>query len=352
MSRRWSWLAVVFFTSLSWADDDALVLPRWPEDELRAMQNSGQPAPMPGLWPRGMTDVVPMPMTGSMVAQDPHADSPETEQPHADLSRFLPPALVVGNTRSKVRPRDDSKRVLSEVSAAFLAEAESTSAAQRFIDPSHRVPEVERDTFENFLESHARDARIALHVLVIGPDEKLSASADLSRIAKGSLLERDACLAVIPFGEPWRLRLFMSRSVQEKLPADELSQILDDAIRNSLGESAALGQLHRLLVRLSIRLFWVESALNSQPDEVVARALPAVALPEILDTTPASEPWKLRPLFLWLAFIAAGALGFYAWRRWLAYRSRHYEWILPESPLIKPRLGCPHGATAAWISYH
>jgi hypothetical protein len=320
---------------------------------MQAMQKDARPSLSRGLWPDGMTDLAPMNSVGSLLAEGIAADSPEAEQPHADLSHFLPPALVVSNSRPRRRPPNDDKRLLREVREDVLGDAEAAPASQYLLDPSHRVPEVERDSFERFLESHARDARIGLYVLVLGPDEKLSSNVDLSRMAQGSLLQRDSCLAVLPLGEPWRLRLFMSRGVQEKLSVDELSQILDDAIGNSLQETASLEQLHRLLVRLSIRLFWLESSLSSQPAETVARALPvaAAALPEIMEMPASEVRWNLKPLLSWLGFIGFAVLGFHVWRRWQRYRSRHYEWILPEPGHITPRFGCPHGATAAMVDY-
>jgi len=354
MNRRCRYAVIASLTALvlggsAWAaaDDETLPLPRWPEQETAAM-------PANRLWPDGMIDMAPLTTPGTTLAEDSPSDSPEAEQPHADLSNFLPPSLVNHGPRSHPLP-SASNVVLKEVSAGFLQQAAAVPITDHLIDPDQVIPEVTREDLGRFLESHARDARIKLYVLILGQNEKLPTDANLASLAQGSLLQSDACLAVIPLGEPWRLRLFMSRSLHEAVPGAQLAEVLDDTVRDSLQASAPEDQLHRLLVRLSIRLFWLESGLPPAPVETVARAVlvnsPPTALPEIVAVAIA-RPASARSAFSswWLALLLPPVAIFVAWR-WHLYRLRHYEWVLPEPDSITPRFGCPQAATAAWVRY-
>jgi len=355
MNGRCRYAVIASLTSLvlggggAWAtaDDETLPLPRWPEQETAAM-------PANRLWPDGMIDMAPLTTPGTMLAEDSPSDSPEADQPHADLSNFLPPSLVNHGPRSHPLP-SASNVVLKEVSTQFLQQAASAPITEHLIDPDQVIPEVTREDLGRFLESHARDARIKLYVLILGQNEKLPADANLASLAQGSLLQSDACLAVLPLGEPWRLRLFMSRSLHEAVPGAQLAEVLDDTVRDSLQASAPEDQLHRLLVRLSIRLFWLESGLPPAPVETVARAVlvnsPPTALPEII-AAPIAPEVSSEIVFSWWVPGLLGALlaAFVGWR-WHVYRLRHYEWVLPEPEPLTPRFGCPHAATAAWVRY-
>ena len=352
---------------LAWAEEsadneEALGLPRWSDQELEVMRRGdpGGIAAVP-LWPGGMASLPGM-KPGQLLADGsgPQADSPDAEQPHTDVSHFLPPALIIGQQNSHPaataqRPQD---RIVREVPASFLREAESMPPGQYLIDPLHQLPEVVRDDLGRFLDSHARDARVSLYVLVLPTDQKLPASINLAKMAQGSLLRKDSCLAVYPMGEPWRLRLFMSRSIRDQVPTAELGQVMDDAIRGAMQTVDSEEQLHRLLIRLSIRLFWLEPSLASSAPlvETIAKAIPAQpessTLLEITSTEsakPAPSSWSA---YTWTAvsFLML-TLGWFLVQRWQRYKLRHYEWILPEPPVVTPRFDCPHGATVAMIHY-
>ena len=347
----------------TWAQEseEFLGLPQWSERELDAMRQSDGGAVKPSpLWPGIAADVSGMSQGFILGAASSQADSPEAQQPHTDVSKFLPPALIIGtrDRRAAQMAQRQQAHTLREVDPRFLLEVEGLPPGQHLLDPSHQLPEVVRDDLERFLESHARDARVALHLLVLPPDQKLPSAVNLAKMAQGSLLQKDCCLAVCPLGEPWRLRLFMSSAVRDRVPTAELSQIIDDAIRGAMQTMDSEEQLHRLLIRLSIRLFWLEPSLADPVaiTETIAKALPskteAPALLEIIGTEvhePSLAPWS--SLTWAAALFLVVALGFLMVQRWRRYQLRHCEWVLPEPPAARPRFDCPHGATVAMIHY-
>ncbi len=341
--------------------EESLGLPRWSDQELDMMRRGdGAGAVSSLLWPGGMAGV--QGMSPNIIPQDgdPAADSPEAEQPLTDVSKFLPPALTIGkrDRRAAQMALRQQDRVVREVDPHFLLEAEGLPQGQYLMDPSHQLPEVVRDDLSRFLESHARDARVSLYLMVLPADQKLPAQVNLARLAQGSLLREDSCLAVCPLGEPWRLRLFMSSSIRNQLPTTELSQVLDDSMRAAMQTVDSEEQIHRLLIRLSIRLFWLEPSLGTAPPlvETVAKAIPTLPASTALLEVKGSE--EARPgLFFGSFYTGAAALvlmtvlGWFAIWRWRKYKLRHYEWLLPEPPPVVPRFDCPHGATVAMIHY-
>lgn len=325
--------------------DESLPLPRWSEEELSAMREQPQATPLLNnlLWPENVEFLA--------EAEPAPADTPDARQPAADLSRFLPPHLIASPGAGRPLPSayiPTATASLRDVSSAFLADAAQWPAKRHLIDPNGEVSETMEEDFARFLEFHARDARVRLHVLLLGREEKLPSSVNPASLAQGNLQRGDACLAVVPRGEPWRLRLFLSRDIHAIAPPTELSQMLEDCVRDAMLATDEDEQIHRLLVRLSIRLFWLERLLSKPPavkEVIIASPEPmseVKALPEPLPTV------LIKPV----VWVGAGLVVFLAivfWR-WRRYKLRHYVWTLPERE-VRPRLGGAHCGGGTWIDY-
>lgn len=326
-------------------DEDAMPLPRWSEDELRAMRD--QPASTPLLnnllWPENVALLA--------AAEPAPADTPDAQQPAADLSRFLPPHLIASPGAGRPMPSAyvaTSMAKLRDVSPTFLADAAGWPAGAPMIDPNGELSETMSEDFARFLEFHARDARIRLHVLLLGREEQLPASTNPALVAQGSLQQGHACLAVVPRGEPWRLRLFLSREIHAVAPPAELSQVLEDCVRDAMLATDEDEQIHRLLVRLSIRLFWLERLLSKPPavkEVMIASPEPLPEVKALPEPVPAVSLKKVG----WAGAGLAALLGIVLWR-WRRYKLRHYVWTLPEREVL-PRLGGAHCGGGTWIDF-
>lgn len=330
-----------------------LPLPSWSEEELQTMRGvpDAQAVPESMLWPPGMLDITP-PVTVPWYLGE--ADSPDADQPHADVSLFLPPSLL----HPFAAPFEPVVAMpvppTQTVSQEFLRQAAEAPADVCFLDPGKVLRPAFRDDLTRFVESHARDARIKMYVLVLDSGQKLPAHVNLGGIAQGALENTEGCLLVYPSGDPWRARMFMSRRVSAAVPASDLAEVLNDARRDALQGMSHEEQMHRMLVRLSIRLFWLERLLD-KPQETIARAIAApaevAALPEIGPAAQESGEGATPVSWRWVAAAFAAALAAWAGWRWRTYRLRHYEWVLPTPPDVKPRLGAPHCASGIWMSY-
>ncbi len=321
-------------TACGRAADAELPLPQWSDAELRALEQSSSAAPRIGtlfeLLAEDSVDRAP-------------ADSPSRPQPVADLSRFLPPSLLAAPRIVPQIAHKPPPPPLQDVDGTFLTLA--TREPDGFvIDPNTELHESSREQLDRFLNYHAKDARVALFVLLVGRGQRLPANFNVGTLAGGRLLSGEVCLAVVPHGEAWRTRIFLSKGVSAKAGSEALAGLLDDITAESVSAMDATEQLHRLMVRLSVRLFWVDRHLEPQPKPEPETIRPAIAVvPEatsLLEIEPDSgsdSGLAWLSVALWSLLVAG--LGTWVLWRWHQYKLRHYEWLLPAQHRAIPQLG-------------
>jgi len=331
---------------------DALPLPRWSDQELRSFRES-----LPATGGQGVlfpehggtaTDI-------NELLRNPVAASPQLEHffdsREAELSsrlkpedmRLFLPESILGNLPQNDSPRTRLPTVVSsirEVSGEFMSVCERALPKDYLIDPEHLVPEMQHHDMAGFLEFHARDARIKLHVMILAHDRRLPADADLGKIASGGLQQTDACLLVYPLGEPWRARLFMSKSVHEQTSRAFLSETAQACLQEALQASDVHDQLQRYSVHLSTRLFWLQRALtgktsaDADKDQTLAEITP--------ESGTRMETPALRNLLMWISawmfLIALIGVALHRLHRHRRLRRHKKVWLLPE-PESVPRLG-------------
>ncbi len=332
-------------------DDSDLALPRWTLEELRAMRTNPEKPPVLGglLGPIDDPDAVPgwVHYWQGEDGEEIIADTPDKSQPDTDLSRFLPPSLLKG-PHSHPAPQQPSPPspivALADVPPEFLRGCESQPAATRLIDPNHELSETSVEDFERFLTFHASDCQIPLNLVILGKNQKLPESANLGRFASGSLARGSAAVLVCPYGEPWRARFFVSQGIRNAVPASYLNSLLENSIRDAQRATDPDEQLHRMLVQLSVRLFWVQRMLKPASPAAASPALAredrSTLLVELAPAAAAGVGETLLPGPYGLAVLALLALGLYILRRWHRFKMRHYEWLLPATAAPPaPRLG-------------
>ena len=333
-----------------------LPLPSWENAASKELNLGGL------LFPEGSgTEMLSPPITRP--GDDGHSFSSEfpAAQPDRDLSLFLPDAILGKVIHPPQHDAPTAPENLRECSPSFLAACRKVSAIDYVIDPVGHVPKAQREDLSHFLEFHAKDARVKAFLLVIGRDEKIPDAAQLADIASGALVQKDACLAVYPLGEPWRARLFVNGNVGQLTGLGELNAMADDCARDAAQTRDPLEQMHRFSVRLSIRLFWLERLLS--PKQAMAESFPASGSAEesVRAATPAAPhavakarhskrvEWSSIALGVALS-LACGGLTF-AGLRISRRRNLNRVWMLPEIE-IPPRLGGAFsGGGGAMIHY-
>lgn len=351
------WMLVPAFTGPADAQsiDEELPLPRWEESppSLDSVNPGGQfNNLLPGTLIPALTDSSEIQRLGPRLDDAPTGLSSQIGP--TDLSLFLHGSLLQ-NARPAQAPRVPTPALaIKDLQPDQVAALADIPANEYLVDPQDLVPEVVRGDLDRLLEFHASDARIRLHVLVLDADQKLPASADPLQFAHGTLTRHLSCLAVYPLGEPWRTRIFLSKTLHHAAAADELADMAADCIRDAQEADDPAEQLQRYTIRLCTRLYWLQKKLPDPAMRTVVNSKPSLQ-----EVTGAQESTVgfinryLLPASLPLAGVGGLMILWQLFKR-LKKRRRpdpDHVWILPE-PEVIPRLGGAFSAGAgAVLSY-
>lgn len=338
------------------AEEHSLPLPRWSEQELKRFRDSlpggGSPGVLPPKSGESISDInelINTPLSsGPRLDQffNKHDSSLSPRLQAEDMRLFLPDAILGLPTQSQATAVQLPTPLasLKEVSPEFLAACAQSLPKEYLIDPGQLVPEIQNHDMLRLLGFHAQDARIKLYVLVIGHDQKFPEGADLEKIASGSLLQSEACLVVYPLGEPWRTRLFVSRSIHNQISTAFLSETIQACLNESRQTSNVHDQLRRYTIHLSTRLFWLQKALATEvsgktnKDQALAEFSSQSKVPAV----PSTASTSLTTLLIWISgsLLLLGLIGITCRQffRHLQLRRRRRVWMLAELE-TSPRLG-------------
>lgn len=334
-------------------EEKILPLPRWSEQDLRKFRNNLPGVGSPGAPPQSgeavsdINDLINTPL-----ASGPRLDhffskresgiSPRLQV--EDMRLFLPEAILSQQRQSQPSRGQLPTPLasLKDVSSEFLSACEKSLPKEHLIDPDQLIPEIQNHDMMRLLGFHAQDARIKLHVVITGRDQKLPDGAELDKFASGSLLNSDACLVIYPLGEPWRTRLFVSRSIHNQISSEFLTETIQACLQEALQTSDEHDQLRRYTIHLSTRLFWLQKALS-----IEAAAKPGTG-PALAEFSPQSKaptapaPISITTVTLWLsAGLLLLGLGIFTKRQILHrlhLKRQRRVWMLAE-PETVPRLG-------------
>ncbi|TLD69042.1 hypothetical protein FEM03_19430 [Phragmitibacter flavus] len=342
----WSLLTAVTLT----AAEEGLPLPNWEQEEVQIFPLGG------GLWPAG----------SAMPSQSDGAASGED-----DVRLFIP------NTATRKDGADDpggrpltADKDMIEVGADFFQQHEGMVQGGFVYDPEMLLNEGARDELSRLLANQAEKAKVAAHFVILESRQRLPQTVDLTKLAGANLMGGLSCMVVYPMGEPWRVRLFMSRRVTDVVKPDYLRVMARACIQDALKAVDAWDQLERFAIQLSIRLTWLERE-HALPEIELVTMTEAVGevseMPEVKVTAPeggdgsdAKSSWEIWWAWLkpWLLMALGGLVALmllifgvrWCWRRWVP-RQRVVVWMLPEVQ-VPPRLGGKHcGGGGASVRY-
>lgn len=337
------------------AEEHSLPLPRWSEQELKRFRDSlpggGSPGVLPPKSGESISDInelINTPLSsGPRLDQffNKHDSSLSPRLQAEDMRLFLPDAILGLPTQSQATAVQLPTPLasLKEVSPEFLAACAQSLPKEYLIDPDQLVPEIQNHDMQRLLGFHAQDARIKLYILMIGHDQKLPEGVELEKIASGSLMQSDACLVVYPLGEPWRTRLFVSRSIHNQISTEFLTETIQACLNEALQTSNVHDQLRRYTIHLSTRLFWLQKALGT---DLASKTDKGQALAEFsaeVKKAPAvSRSAGLTSLLIWASggLLVLGLVYLFCRRifRHLQHQKRRRVWMLAEAETV-PRLG-------------
>ncbi|WP_395731953.1 hypothetical protein [Prosthecobacter sp.] len=337
------------------AEEHTLPLPRWSAQELKRFRASIPDGNSPGVLPpksgESASDInelinTPLPSSPRLDHFFNTGDSELSPRLQTeDMRLFLPEAILGLPTQGPASTVQLPTPIasLKAVSQEFLAACAQSLPKEYFIDPEQIAPEIQNHDMMRLLGFHAQDARIKLYVLVIGHDQKLPEGAELEKFASGSLLQSEACLVVYPLGEPWRTRLFVSRSIHNQISTEFLSETIQACLNESLQTSNVHDQLRRYTIHLSTRLFWLQKALAPDPaDKTPKDQALAEFSSELKNPSPSPSTQSRHPLLLWMSgsllLLGIIGIGCRQFLHRLQLRRQRCVWMLAE-PETPPRLG-------------
>lgn len=324
--------------SLAQSLDDDLPLPRW-EDEPTAMPSGSQfNSLLPSDSLTAPSDFLP---SGPRLTDSPPVLMPGySELAPMDLSLFLHGSIMGSAPVAKTPHLPTAAMALKEVPAEVLSGLAQSPANELLMDPLTLLGEIPRQDVERLLEFHAKEAKVRLYLLVIGADQKLPSSLTLDRLAHGALTRQHSCLAVYPLGEPWRARLFMSRSVHQFIEVQNLAELAADCIADAQQTEEPTAQLQRFSVRLSTRLFWLEKSLAGTGAQTTLQEVAATSEASLSQASESSTTQTLAWIGAALGVVCMLTLAAF-WLKLHAKKKRPDEafvWVLPD-PEVLPRLG-------------
>jgi hypothetical protein len=336
------------------AEEHSLPLPRWSAQELKKFRDSLPGGTSPGVLPpksgesaSGINELIHTPLSSGPRLDHffNNRDSELSPRLQAeDMRLFLPEAILGLPTQGPASAVQlpTPLAALKDVPREFLAACDQSLPKEYLIDPDQLVPEIQNHDMLRLLGFHAQDARIKLYVLVIGHDQKIPEGADLEKFASGSLLQSDACLVVYPLGEPWRTRLFVSRSIHNQISTEFLSETIQACLKESLQTSNVHDQLRRYTIHLSTRLFWLQKALAPDPAGKTDKDQALAEFSSQLKIPAAPSPSSLPHLLIWtsgsLLLLGIIGIGCRRFSNHLQLRRQRRVWMLAE-PETPPRLG-------------
>lgn len=221
----------------------------------------------------------------------------------------------------------------------------SGKAKAFLIDPQNLLSMQEIRDRESFLEYHAEESAVDFYVYVFGAEQIIPEIINSEKIMQQYYESARPAIVVHYFlGNPQRSKVYASSKLRTVVSQQDLDLALSKSVQQALHKSQAIDQLDSFCVQMSIRIYWMEKALQSGVMRV-ADEMPqndAEANPSLTAPSPLKK-WIFPASLLALTVAAASALNW--WRLSLqTYRFPEFE--------IPPRLGGTHAAgIGAVISY-
>ena len=156
----------------------------------------------------------------------------------------------------------------------------------RVLDPQSQLTQSRLDGILHFLGYHFKEARSAIHIMVLKPMQRLPSHLDLQEIHEQWFGDSLSVLVVYNFGNPGMSRLIFGKETERRVPEARRVNACVESINGAMIASNAEDQLERFLTELSRKLYWIEDVYHG---EQVSEAAADGASAEDLATPPPVE---------------------------------------------------------------
>jgi hypothetical protein len=318
--KRYALLAFLFMSPWSIADDDTYeALPQWSEEDLQRISK------------------------GEALI----SDSLFRLQEGSDQGTQDNEALVLPE------PGPDSLTIVpaTEILEEDLVKYFGQKADSFLLDPQQLLTQQESNDRLAFLNYHASDSKVDFYVYLFDEQQEIPSIIQVDELlAKYYSSDRPALILFYFLGAPQRSEIHLSPKLMVSVGEAERERALQSSINQAIVKSQASDQLDGFCVQMSIRIYWMEKAMESG---VIAPVTPVDTLTKKKNLPGNNE--KMKALSLWFmqwrlplafGFFVSGVAIVFTW-----IRKKREKFTFAEFD-VACRLGGPHAAgVGAVISY-
>lgn len=134
----------------------------------------------------------------------------------------------------------------------------------RILDPQSLLTQARREGILHFLDFHFREARSTIHIMVLGPRQRLPLRLDLQAIHRRWFGDALSVLVIYHMGNPEMSRLIFGPEAERRIPDSFLHNAVLGSIDEAMVAANAEDQLERFLMELSRRLYWIEAQFHGE----------------------------------------------------------------------------------------
>jgi hypothetical protein len=239
---------------------------------------------------------------------------------------------------------DEPRRGPAAIGEEFLGAYFDRRPESFLVDPQMLLARQERDDQLGFLDYHAGESAIDLYFYLFDRDQELPGEVRAEELAERLFGGgRPAAIVYYHLGAPERAKVLLTSQVAERISAPEQRQALRTCIEAALDKANPVDQLAGFAAQMSIRLYWMEKALQPVAGGGQAVAVPMEARAPNMPAGESRTAVVMRQVapWAWQAGAASVALVAMWLLRW--WRARRRTYLLPE--FDQPtRLGGAHAA--------
>lgn len=213
------------------------------------------------------------------------------------------------------------------------------------VDPQGLMPRKERENLDRFLQLHAEDSEIDLHVYVFGEDQSVPSDVRVQEVPERLFSgEKPAILVFYHLGAPARAVVYLSPNMTDVVSIAEQRRASESALVKATQAMGVYEQMEEFLVQISVRAYWMERMLAGTANETMAeKPVNVVKAAETSEHDPKAG-WRFPA---WLKDVKAYGIAGVAGLTILVFgfvwlRSRR-RYTFPQVP-VERRLGGEHAA--------
>ena len=270
----------------------------------------------------------------------------EIEAPHLGGTLFprdvdAPEETVIEHTEVPEEvpytPEVVSLGVVEDLPADLVESYFPEKLEARVLDPQSLLTQSRMDGVLNFLEYHFREARSAVHILVLRPNQRLPSHLDLRQIHEKWFGDTLSVLAVYNIGNPEMSRLIFGKEAEKRVSDARRANACMESINEAMVVSNAEDQLERFLTELSRRLYRIEEIYHG------GEALAVDSVDAGITSAAPMEP-VISQKRLWFTILSIATLVMMAGGSIVALQRRAASktFYFPDRRHF-PRLGGPYG---------